>query len=314
MAEPAPPTSIPQLYDDPANGDLILKTEDNVKLYVYKILLSLASPVFQDMFSLPQPEPGPNDPDSELAEDPYPVIPVAEDAETLRSLLTWVDPRSLPRIGSLEDIQKILAVASKYCMDPILSRIGQSLSYGIGVLCPLGTNSVRAYALAVRYQLTPLIDAAARASLDAKWEDLLAEEGPELDHVPASALNRLQQYRLACGTAAKKAANDWSWILDATGVVSDCEMCASGAPPRHWTRWWVQYMQLAGDELYRIPSSTTITSPDLAALPLAYLGTCVECGRTTGETYRHLARFNKVFIKEVDRVVGEVSYEVLHSK
>ncbi|KAJ7069927.1 hypothetical protein C8F01DRAFT_1246091 [Mycena amicta] len=295
-------------YDDPASADLILQSSDSVNLYVYKLLLSLVSPVFNDMFALPQPPP-----DENVPEYPYPVIPVAEDARTLRTLLCWVDPRLIPQIDTLEDIQLVLEVAQKYCMNCVVSRIGETLSYGIGALCPAGGKSVRAYALAVRYQLGSLIDAAARASLDAKWEDLMAEDGPELAHVPASALHRLQQYRLACGAVAKKAANDWSWILDATGVVSDCDTCASGPPPRHWSKWWVQYMALAADELYRTPSSTTvIMAPELAAMPLAYLGTCVDCNRTTGETYRHLARFNKVFGKEIDRVIQEVPFDVLH--
>ncbi|KAF7297843.1 hypothetical protein MKEN_01408200 [Mycena kentingensis (nom. inval.)] len=309
----------PALYTDPAQGDVILQSSDGCNLYVYKFLLTLSSPVFTDMFSMPQPPESDSENDAESekeaahadADTPHPIIPVSEDATLLRRLLSWTDPRLLPQIGSLEDIQRLLEVADKYCMTTTIVRIGDTLSYGIHNLCPGGLRSVRVYALAVRYNLASLAQAAARASLDARWEDLMAENGPELAHVPASALHRLQQYRLSCGAAAKKVANDWSWILDATGVVSDCIECASGEPPRHWSKWWVQYMALAADELYRTPSSSTITAPELAVLPLTYMGACNECRRSTGETYKHLARFNKVFIKEIDRAIAEVPFTAL---
>jgi BTB/POZ domain len=36
-------------------SDVILRSSDHVDFYVYKIVLSLVSPFFEDMFSLPQP-------------------------------------------------------------------------------------------------------------------------------------------------------------------------------------------------------------------------------------------------------------------
>ncbi|KAJ6584804.1 hypothetical protein B0H19DRAFT_1106674 [Mycena capillaripes] len=269
-------------YDDPAHADLILQSSDNVNFFVYRLILSLVSPVFKDMFAMPQP--------SESTVESHPVIPVAEDSTTLYRILTWCDPR----------------VADKYCMENITKRVGEMLAFGLDGLCPSGSGSVRVYAIAIRYNLTALAHKAAKCSLNAKWEDLMTEDAPELTHIPGSALHRLQQYRLACGAVAKKAAVDWTWITDATGVVSECPACASGLPPRHWSKWWTQYMAIAADELLRNPSGTTIT-PELAIIPLAHLGSCADCGRTEGETYRSLVRFNKAFVKEIDRAVGEVN-------
>ncbi|KAJ7645509.1 hypothetical protein DFH06DRAFT_1211562 [Mycena polygramma] len=290
-------------YDDPAHADLILQSSDNVNFFVYRLLLSLVSPVFKDMFAMPQPV-------SESAAESHPVIPVAEDSETLHKILTWCDPRVFPALGTLEEIQIVLRVADKYCMESVTKRVGEMLAFGISGLCPSGSGSVRVYAIAVRYNLTALAHKAARCSLDAKWEDLMNEDSPELAHVPASALHRLQQYRLACGTVAKKAAVDWTWITEATGIVSECSVCASSLPPRHWSKWWARYMAIAADELYRNPSGVAVT-PELAIIPLAYLGSCGDCGRTEGETYQELVRFNKVFVKEINRAVGEVPVATL---
>ncbi|KAJ7459704.1 hypothetical protein FB451DRAFT_1405607 [Mycena latifolia] len=298
------PQDAPSPYDDPTHADVILQSSDNVKFFVYKLLLALVSPVFKDMFALPQPA------DSADA-TAHPLISVTEDHKTLHCILTWCDPRGSPATGTLEEIQVVLDVADKYCMETVTKRVGEMLAYGLAGLCPSGMGSVRIYAIAVRYSLETLAQKAAKCSLNAKWEDLMNEDVPELVNIPGSALHRLQQYRIACGVVAKKVAVDWTWILDATGVVSECHICASGLPPRHWSKWWVQYMNIAADELYRNPSGTTIT-PELATIPLAHLGSCSDCGRTHGETYRALVKFNTSFMKEIDRAVGEVPGVVLH--
>ena len=41
-------------FGNPDAGDITLRSCDNVDFHVYKIILSLASPIFQDMLSLPQ--------------------------------------------------------------------------------------------------------------------------------------------------------------------------------------------------------------------------------------------------------------------
>ncbi|KAJ7644254.1 hypothetical protein FB45DRAFT_1053045 [Roridomyces roridus] len=281
-------TDVP--YDDP-----------NAQISCFA-LLSLVSPVFKDMLAMPQPE--------HATTESHPVIPVAEDSETLRLILSWCDPRLSPALDTdtLQDIQTVLHTADKYCMESVTKRVGDILSYGIRDLCPAGMGSLRVYAIAMRYRLETVAKKAARCSLEAKWEDLMSEDIPELDHIPASALHRLQQYRVACGVVgAKKAAVDWSWIQDATGVVSGCPKCASGLPPRHWSRWWTQFMSIAAEELARNPSAATITH-ELAIISSEYLGSCADCGRTQGETYRSLMRFNKAFTKEIERTVGEVPF------
>ncbi|KAJ7707136.1 hypothetical protein B0H16DRAFT_1393372 [Mycena metata] len=303
------PVNAPFPYDDKAQADLILQTSDNFNFFVYKLLLSLVSPVFKDMFTLPQPV-------SHTLPDSHPVIPVEENSDTLNRLLSWCDPRVSPITGTLEEIQVVLEVADKYCMESVTKRVGEMLAFGVNDLCPAGSGSVRLYAIGIRYSMATLAHKAARCSLAAKWEDLMAEDVPELAYIPGSALHRLQRYRLACGAAAKKVALDWNWVAltapgAATGVVSECVLCANGVPPRHWSKWWVQYMDVAAEELYRNPSGSTVT-PELAMVSLSHLGSCQDCGRTVGETYRALVKFNKAFVKEIERVVDEVLFLRFH--
>ncbi|EIN03893.1 hypothetical protein PUNSTDRAFT_29952, partial [Punctularia strigosozonata HHB-11173 SS5] len=62
-------------------ADVILRTSDNVDFRVYKLILSLASPFFSDMFTLPQAM------DANVGQPVPPVINMAEDSATIDCLL-----------------------------------------------------------------------------------------------------------------------------------------------------------------------------------------------------------------------------------
>ena len=64
---------------DHSLADVILRSSDKIDFRVFKLFLSLASPVFETMFSLPQPTEGVN-PD-EGTTDKLPVMPLSEDAK-----------------------------------------------------------------------------------------------------------------------------------------------------------------------------------------------------------------------------------------
>ncbi|KAJ7504250.1 hypothetical protein B0H11DRAFT_1981373 [Mycena galericulata] len=97
-------------FDD-QNADLILRASDNVDFYVHKILLSLVSPFFQDMFSLPQ---SPNRKAGEVKKDgdrEFPVAAAPENSPVLAGLLVWVDPRCNPVLGTMDDLGDVLQAA-----------------------------------------------------------------------------------------------------------------------------------------------------------------------------------------------------------
>lgn len=83
-------------YDD---GTIIL-IAGNVEFRVYKGILAEHSPVFSDMFSLPQPPQGavtPGDP-------PCPVVHVSDSPEDLRHVLRVYMPKSDPRYAHRDPI------------------------------------------------------------------------------------------------------------------------------------------------------------------------------------------------------------------
>lgn len=77
-----------------SEGDIILVARD-VEFRVYKGLLADHSPVFRDMFSLPQPS-APSLP-AAPAEIPCPVVHLSDSPEDLRHMLRVYMPRGGPK-------------------------------------------------------------------------------------------------------------------------------------------------------------------------------------------------------------------------
>jgi hypothetical protein len=107
--EPPAVTVAKSPFDDP-KADLILCSSDNVHFYTDKLLLSLASSFFHDMFALPQ---GPE------TKETRQIVDVDERSRALEKLLTWCDPRRTPVLETIEHIQVVLELSDKYMMDGV---------------------------------------------------------------------------------------------------------------------------------------------------------------------------------------------------
>jgi len=75
---------MPHDFDNSSTGDVILRSGGPkvAEFRVHKVILSIASPVFEEMFSLPQP----------ATEEDLPVCDIFEDAATVEALLRLVYP------------------------------------------------------------------------------------------------------------------------------------------------------------------------------------------------------------------------------
>ena len=94
--------SPPEPFNVP-DANLILRSFDSVDFRVHKPVLSMASPFFEDLLSLPQPS------DSESV-DGLPVVRLPEDSELLNSLVSMlypvhtVTPNSYDKVLYLPDL------------------------------------------------------------------------------------------------------------------------------------------------------------------------------------------------------------------
>src|SRR6266545_541746 len=132
----------PAPFDHP-ESDVVLRSSDNepVDFRTFKLLLSLSSPFFSEIFTLPQPQtPSVNGgPATSPYSDEYssfdpitlthrriPVIQMTEDQDTLTLLLGLCTPLSIhkhPYFSSLNQLQTVAEAASKFEMEGIQKHL-----------------------------------------------------------------------------------------------------------------------------------------------------------------------------------------------
>lgn len=138
------------------DADLVLRSSDHKEFRVHKCILSIASSVFRDMFSLPQPH----------YSDKLPSVDLPETTETLDILLRYIYPIPSPKIEDFVTLSNILASAEKYAADGVISRLRDIL------VSPffLNLNPLRVYVIACRWDMH---EEAKIASMSAVYGDLV---------------------------------------------------------------------------------------------------------------------------------------------
>ena len=127
------PLSIVFYADD---ADVVIRAAGTLDFRVHKLILSLVSPVFKDMFTLPQP-----------ASDTLPHVDAQESPKTWSNILHTIYPMSSPTINNLDDLESLLLAAKKYEMQFIVDTYKKSFEnqefikedplrlYGIACAC-----------------------------------------------------------------------------------------------------------------------------------------------------------------------------------
>jgi hypothetical protein len=185
-------------------ADLTLRSSEGMSFLVRKAMISLASPVFEDMLTLPDVG------DDGAAQ--HDVVDLPETTRELRLLLEWCDPRVCPQCPlPLSDIPDLIRIADKYQVSYAPLRALPHLHYYIP------HNPFRVYLIACRFFSTSLRDLAQSIATEAaeRWVYLpsstkttFSTDEPELEHVSAKLLQALYGYREACLNAAHELINE----------------------------------------------------------------------------------------------------------
>ncbi|TFK85766.1 hypothetical protein K466DRAFT_566416 [Polyporus arcularius HHB13444] len=92
---------------DRSDADFIMRTSDGVEFRVHRLILSMASSVFEGMFSIPKP--------SALLSNPnIPDISIPEDSETIDLYLRICYPLIDPEVPTLLLLRKVVTTGFKY--------------------------------------------------------------------------------------------------------------------------------------------------------------------------------------------------------
>ena len=148
------------------DADAILCSSDRKELRVHKVFLSLASPVFRDMFGLPQPIESPSK---------VPSIVISESSDILQPLIQYLYPYSPPEIPDVEVWAKLYTTADKYNIEVVADWLR-------GMLVPrfLETSPLRVYALASYWGFEEEAKVASRGTLTIDISNGFPEEDARL--------------------------------------------------------------------------------------------------------------------------------------
>ena len=178
----------PPKYSDMLDADIILESSNLIHFRVHKSALVASSPIFRDMFSLPQPT-------SDELPDGLPLVHLSEDAGVLNSLVSMLYPVTPDIPDSNDGILALLAATQKYEMVAVQSSIRAEVSRK-GSLSPTGTEVFRVYAVACSKRLFPEMEAMARLTLD--YPMTFESLGEVLRLFEGWALRDLACFRLSC--------------------------------------------------------------------------------------------------------------------
>ena len=93
------------------DADIILRSASRQEFHTHKCVLSLASPVFRNMLTFPQPSSEPLS---------VPVVDVSETGKVLDVLLRCIYPVPKPIVEDFQLLKGLVAAAEKYEMDVVL--------------------------------------------------------------------------------------------------------------------------------------------------------------------------------------------------
>ncbi|KAJ7920465.1 hypothetical protein B0H13DRAFT_2319365 [Mycena leptocephala] len=217
-------------FSEASDADSILRSSDGVDFHVYRAILSLVSPIFRSMFSLPQQADAPK----------VPVIDVAEDSDILDKALRFFYPGAQPIVDTLDELRCVIEIlVSKYDMESVSETAKDHLAkYLPGALSP--------------------------STLRLRVHDTVAP--PELKHIPAAAYHNLLRYHYLCGVAAKSKTQNLRHIpVPNQYVWFSCTDAACAKDTLSWyladkqlhpvRLWFIEYLGNLGTILMEAPGT-----------------------------------------------------------
>ncbi|KAJ7184953.1 hypothetical protein C8R46DRAFT_938913 [Mycena filopes] len=271
-SDDAQKASVSEGFRDPG-ADIILRSSDDIDFHVHRLVLSLASPVFRDMFTVPQPpETG-----GEL-----PVVRMAESGAVLGRILNFWYPGGHPAVESLDQLREILQILIfKYDIQAVIP-IGQGLLRGYVEAEPLGS-----FAVAVRHGWDDLALLAAKECLKLPLRSSAYKAPKELSYVTAAAYHSLLQYHYQCGEVLRAAGADPEvWVTPCSYSSLQCD-CRERIPDTDGYRevWVLKFFESVGYTLSMTPARTNVD-----AFISTTLDSTAQCESCRPGAYKTLSR------------------------
>lgn len=301
-------------FDETSEGDVVLKSSDGVLFRVYKIILSLASPFFRDMFSLPQTS-TPSDGTGTGS-----IVPFTESSEIIDTLLRVVYPSEDPDLKLVNEIEGVVGAAIKYDMPKCISVMRKKL-----ILCA-SKEPIRVFMIACKNRLTDVASAAAHLSL--RRPILYSFElgsvvlpFSALEDITAGSLFRLIEYQRQCSMVASDAMSDLTWTREDftwktkmnDAIVGSCQKCTKaslelGEEQLQVVGWWYTFYQEIIAMVRQRPCTALILESE-SLMDKALVETA-ECGVCVKDAVHTLRTFRTIVTQHLDKRLAEVKIQI----
>jgi hypothetical protein len=311
-ASPDSPESQNTMADAPFNdtrADVILRSSDGVDFRVFKIIISLASPIFADMFSIPSPSTA----GSEIIHDGLPVVQLSECSKNLNLALRHCYPIRSPGLAEPKDALALLEFERKYQVDALGPPLMRYLTSAIE------HDPVSAFCLAVKYQYEDIVKAAARSCLKLPISKFKRDV---LCSITGEEYQALIEYHNACGAAASAVTlqRDWFPPSDKLFPIATPRRGASNDSPctacimddidisiklspfssgRRAPRYLWSYLHRSALLLLRHPSAEAVTAE-------AFVLKGLDCPHCSDNRRADMLDFSRFFALEVQRAIEKV--------
>ncbi|KAF8202364.1 hypothetical protein BJ912DRAFT_944615 [Pholiota molesta] len=277
----------PHPFDNSA-ADVILRSSDKepTDFRAFKLLLSLASPFFSEIFTL-----------LSRRIQTHPSTPM-KDKQTLQLLLGLCLPiiQEAAFKFEMEGIQKYLRA------ELVLPRFIES-------------QPLRVFAIAYRYGWDLEARKAARYTLRHPITNIAFVS--ELEFISGATFYRLQEYHRMCGEVASSRAllqpalaeqhDIWTWITckRCPAVWNANSLSNTNYPPAR--KWWTQWIEDIAEELRIKPWGETVRKWDILKKAQAQAAGCPNCGKRAAED---LEAFSLMLAVEIERDISMVDLDL----
>ena len=204
---------------DRGDADFVLRSSDNVEFRVHRLILSMASSVFEGMFSVPKPP--------ALSSDlPIPEVAISEDSETLDLFLRVCYPLIEPEVQTLPLLRKVLTAGDKYDAPIVVHAMTRELRQARF----MDNDPLRVFAVACLCDLEKEAKVAAEKAVLEGMIHSPAPGCPELDEISAGSYYRLLKLDGTKALASKpKKYKPIVYRVDFAGILPLCRRSGSHA-------------------------------------------------------------------------------------
>ncbi|GJE90672.1 hypothetical protein PsYK624_068160 [Phanerochaete sordida] len=191
---PSVSTPSPSPFDSP-RADVVLRSSEGTDFRMLQTFLAWSSPVFDGMFSLPQPAGG--DTINEQ-QDGLPVVQLAETGAVLDILLRFCMPQAPPAVTNIKLALGVREAARKYEVAWAARVAGEAID------TLTEKDPLRMYAIACQSGLQGEARKAAMRCLRLPLAMITDSQVEEIEEITVRQFRRLVRYRQRCRDAVEK--------------------------------------------------------------------------------------------------------------